>query len=215
MDTYPFETGIFDTFSYCVWSWEVPCGCEMQQSDKSKLKWLRFVTKYNFRHTSHSPCWFKHRRRASSPEDIKRKEGGRNKIFYLHPKHPCNELMIPHIWNCWHCQLPWEWISLFISSLQYVKNIPKLGVCEHFLRANLLHYTIRELQQVSFINLCPQALCEIFLPEKEGPLLWWESRRQSASHQIYFNPTTCLLFSEVLFFLLVQGIERTKQAAPS
>lgn len=37
------------------------------------------------------------RRRTSSPEDIKSKEGGRNKIFYLHPKHPCNELMVADI----------------------------------------------------------------------------------------------------------------------
>lgn len=44
MEIQTFETRIFDTFSYCVWSWEVPYGCEMQQSDKSKLKWFRFVT---------------------------------------------------------------------------------------------------------------------------------------------------------------------------
>lgn len=119
-------------------------------------------------------------------------------------------------WNCWHCQLPWEWISLFLPSLQYIKNIPKLGVYEHFLRANLLHYTIRESCSRFHSSVCALKLSVKFFCLRRKVLFYdGKARRQSASHQTHFNPTTCLAFLWSSFFFLVQGIERTKQFAPS
>lgn len=172
-------------------------------------------TTFNFWHGSHTLCWFIHRRRTSSPEDIKRKEGGKNKIFYLHPKHSCNELMVAHIWNCWHCQLSWEWISYFYLPF----NTPRISL--NWESMSISWELICCTTQLESCSRFHSSICALKLSVKFSCLRRkvlfsaGRARRQSASHQTLFNPTTCLLFSEALFFLLVQGIERTKQSAPS